>query len=61
MDPDPVSEILERVRFLNDPEKSNVLAYIDRIPEKIHNTKIYRQRNEANSRSTERRFVIRIS
>lgn len=38
------SEILEKVKFLNDPEKSNVLAYIERIPRKIHSTKIYRKR-----------------
>lgn len=38
------SEILERVKFLNDPEKSNVLEYIERIPRKIHSTKIYRKR-----------------
>ncbi len=38
------SEILERVKFLNDPEKTNVLAYIDKIPRKIHSTRIYRKR-----------------
>lgn len=38
------NEILERVKFLNEPEKSNVLAYIDRIPKKIHSTKLYRKR-----------------
>ncbi len=37
-------EILEKVRVLNDPEKSNVLEYIDGMPRKIHSTKIYRKR-----------------
>jgi len=38
------SEILERVKILNDPEKSNVLAYIDQIPRKVHSTRLYRKR-----------------
>ena len=38
------SEIIERVKFLNDPEKSHVLEYIDRIPRKVHSTKLYRKR-----------------
>ena len=38
------SEILERVKILDDPEKSNVLEYIERIPRKVHSTKLYRKR-----------------
>lgn len=37
-------EILERVKYLNDPEKSSLLDYIDRIPRKMHSTKMYRKR-----------------
>ena len=38
------SEILERVKILNDPQKSNVLEYIDTIPREIHSTRLYRKR-----------------
>ena len=36
--------IIEKIRFLNDPEKSTVLEYIEKIPKHIHSTKIYRKK-----------------
>lgn len=38
------TEILEKVKDLNDPEKTSLLDYLEKIPRKIHSTKIYRKR-----------------
>lgn len=38
------TEILEKVKFLNDPEKSSLLEYLESIPRKPHSTRIYRKR-----------------